>query len=108
MASILTVYLNATEAKNKNATNPVVFRCSSQKANIQTGWFSNEPIVKHITSHGGSIAQAEEGACTKMAGTVAANSNLLNLVDCDIAGPGFEGYHLCERDRGEATKRGRG
>lgn len=39
-----------------------------------------------------------------MAGTVAANSNLLNLVDCDIAGPGFKGKHLCKRDKGEVTK----
>lgn len=36
-----------------------------------------------------------------MAGTVAANSNLLNLIDCNIAGPGFKGNHLCKRDKGE-------
>lgn len=39
-----------------------------------------------------------------MAGAVAANSNLLNLVYCDIAGPGFEGNHLYKRDKGEVTK----
>ncbi len=65
-----------------------------------------ELIVKHITSHCGSIAQTKEGAATKMAGTVAADGNHLDLFDhSDIVGPGFKGYHLrnSENERGWET-----
>lgn len=49
-------------------------------------------IVKHITSLCVFIAQVEEGAPTKMAGTATADGHLLDLFDFgDIAGPRFKG-----------------
>ena len=49
------------------------------------------------------IAKAEEGAPTEMAGTVAADSNPLDLfVDSTVALPGLKGNHL---DNSEMEKR---
>lgn len=61
--------------------------------------------MKHVTSLCISVAQAEEGARTKMA-TVAANGNLLDLFDRrDAAGQVFKGDHLCNRERAKARYR---
>lgn len=49
------------------------------------------------------VAKAEEGAPTEMAGTVAADSNPLDLfVDSTVALPGLKGNHL---DNSEMEKK---
>jgi len=56
-------------------------------------------ISIYITGVGVPVAQAEEGASTKMAGTAAADAHLLHLFDrCDTGGPRVKGDHL--RNRG--------
>lgn len=56
---------------------------------------------KLITSHCSFISKAVEGTATQMAGTVAFNSNNLDLIDCySIAGPWCEGYYLSKDDSG--------
>lgn len=56
-----------------------------------------ELTVNLITSLCSSVAQAEEGAPTEVAGTAAAYGNFLDLFDSDCtAGPGFKGNHLVE------------
>lgn len=54
----------------------------------------NKPTKKYITCHCISIAQAEESVPTKMASTVAANRDLLNLIDCHTVGQVFKSDDL--------------
>jgi len=59
-----------------------------------------ESIVQRITCLGVSIAQAQEGAPAKMAGTAAPDGHLLDLFDCsDVAWPGVKGHHLGHSER---------
>lgn len=52
-----------------------------------------------ITSHCSFISKAVEGAATQLAGTVAFNSNKLDLIDCcSILLQGFKGYDLSKGD----------
>lgn len=50
---------------------------------------------KMLTSHCSFISKAVEGAATQLAGTVAFNSNNLNLTDwCSVLGQGRNGDNL--------------
>lgn len=53
----------------------------------------------HITSLCVSVAQAEDGAPTKMTGTAAADAHLLDLFDSGgVGGPRVKGNHLCDSE----------
>lgn len=54
-----------------------------------------------MTRHRSAVAHAEEGVSTEMARTVAANRDLLNLINCDAVGQVFDGDDLrgCDRER---------
>lgn len=70
-----------------------------QNTNATNYYFLNELNVKLITCHCTSVAETEEGASTKRAGTVAVNGNPLDLFDCsNTAGPGIKGHHLVNSD----------
>lgn len=57
-----------------------------------------------VTGSGAAVAQAKEGASTEMAGTAAADADLLHLPDrCDLRGPRVKGEHL--KDAGNETKK---
>lgn len=60
-------------------------------------WLPNPSLLSvfHITSHGTSIAEAEEGATTDCVRTAAAHSHVLDFLDSShIGGPHVKGNHL--------------
>lgn len=61
--------------------------------------FNHKTIrCESITSHGGFISEAVEGAAAQLAGTVAFNSDDLDLVDCcSVTGPRSKGEDLRKR-----------
>lgn len=60
-------------------------------------WLPNPSLLSvfHITSHGTSIAESEEGATTECVRTAAAHSHVLDFLDSShIGGPHVKGNHL--------------
>lgn len=62
--------------------------------------------VIFITGLGISIAEAEEGASTEIAGTAAADAHLLDLFDrSDAGGPRVKGDHLDNSTKNQLTEK---